>query len=466
MRPSPSSSAQRIKSAATGSEPMNIRRIILFMLAAVMMLSLTGCWGNEEITVVKQQSFYSDIDEADPPIKPAVSLSSSGNQAVEGRCAPDSYIRLSVTSEKQVSYTVRTKEGSGKWRDEKCNVRNNVLFKVPSEPCYFYIVFVPEGKSELSLQRYFRITVFRETGESMADDGSWLSASNVCIGDDKLTVYPRFKGGTPPYRYSYKLTKNKKEISELITDTEDERSSIDLTTERGCYDIIVTAKDQNDKTAKTELTFTSRRTLPLKSIYQYTEPALPTGCEATALTACINYYGFDVTKNEIADKYIDKVNFTFKNGEMIGADPEVDFAGDPNSENAYGCFSGCIIKAANKYFKSVGADYEAIRIKAKNPQELFDYLEKGQPLLVWSTMFMWDSAITDSWKTKDGKEINWKCNEHCYVLIGMSADKSEVFVADPMMETDERTIYKTKDFMKHYKELGSHAVAIVRKDPV
>lgn len=40
-------------------------------------------------------------------------------------------------------------------------------------------------------------------------------------------------------------------------------------------------------------------------------PELPTGCEITSLTSVLNYYGYDVDKEVMADDYLEKGSGSF-----------------------------------------------------------------------------------------------------------------------------------------------------------
>lgn len=218
------------------------------------------------------------------------------------------------------------------------------------------------------------------------------------------------------------------------------------------------------------LTLTAMRdscTLDIKSVCQYSKPALPTGCECTALTTVLKYYGFTVTKNEIADTYLEKTAFKEKkiggkNGEtvLIGADPDVSFPGDPNDENSYGCYSKPIADAANKYLTTQGT---YLRAKVQDGEKLsywYNYVNNGRPVIVWATDSMKKTVVADTWQTKDGKTIEWLHNEHCLVLVGYDTVKKTVAVCDPISRSVVPTIYKASLFEKRYNEQGRRAVLI------
>lgn len=213
--------------------------------------------------------------------------------------------------------------------------------------------------------------------------------------------------------------------------------------------------------------------ISIQSVCQYAKPALPTGCECTALTTVLKYYGFDVTKNEIASVYLEKVAFTEKkagkndiNAEpiLIGADPDVAFPGDPANEDSYGCYSKPIADAANKYLTTQNTQLCAQAVDGKKLSYWYGYVNNGRPVVIWATDGLKHSKAFDSWQTKDGKIIEWLTNEHCYVLIGFDTQKGTVLCCNPIIRQVMPEEYDAKLFEKRYKEQGMRAVLIAPRE--
>ena len=87
-------------------------------------------------------------------------------------------------------------------------------------------------------------------------------------------------------------------------------------------------------TSKETTTTTTTTTIPnatkisnVKAVYQY--PELPTGCEATALTITLNWYGFNIDKVTLATVYMPQLEFYTKDGKLYGADFMTTFPGSP-----------------------------------------------------------------------------------------------------------------------------------------
>lgn len=198
--------------------------------------------------------------------------------------------------------------------------------------------------------------------------------------------------------------------------------------------------------------------LNVRSIYQYESPALPTGCESTSLAIALNYYGCNVSKNTIADKYLFKGDINWNT--MKVPDPLTTFIGNPNNDYSYGCYSVCVQDTANYYFKTNHLPYQAIAYIDGDLSWWFTELRRGRPVIIWATMNMAPTKKTTVWETNSGKTIQWLGNEHCLVLTGYDLSKNLVYVADPLQNTTESTAYDLDLFAQRYAEQGKHAVVI------
>lgn len=191
-------------------------------------------------------------------------------------------------------------------------------------------------------------------------------------------------------------------------------------------------------------------------IEQY--PELPTGCEITALTMVMNYYGYQVNKVTMALDYMPKVQAEFyrsEDGRLMGPDLENFFVGDPTEETGYICGTGAIVTAANAYLTDVGSDMTAVAMKNAQPEELYDLIDQGTPVVIWCTINMEDRAETDSWYREDGTYMEWSTNDHGAVLIGY--DEDTVTVADPIYS---RITVSRVQFEKIFAERGGQCVIL------
>ena len=191
-------------------------------------------------------------------------------------------------------------------------------------------------------------------------------------------------------------------------------------------------------------------------IEQY--PELPTGCEITAMTMVLNYYGYNVDKVTMALDYMPKVQAEFyrsEDGRLMGPDLENFFVGDPTEETGYICGTGAIVTAANAYLTDVGSDMTAVAMKNAQPEELYDLIDQGTPVVIWCTINMEDRAETDGWYREDGTYMEWSTNDHGTVLIGY--DEDTVTVADPIYS---RITVSRVQFEKIFAERGGQCVIL------
>lgn len=184
----------------------------------------------------------------------------------------------------------------------------------------------------------------------------------------------------------------------------------------------------------------------LAALSQY--PELPNGCEVTSLAAVLNYYGFDISKTELSDRYLSKA--------PVGqANPYVTFVGDPRDDDAYGCYTPVLVAAANNYLSAVGSAMRAVDLTGSSPSDLYARVDGGQPVIVWATRYMEPGHYSVTWNV-GGQDITWYTPEHCMVLVGY--DDGTVYVADPIVGAIvdyDRALFETR-----YAELRNQAVVV------
>lgn len=141
-------------------------------------------------------------------------------------------------------------------------------------------------------------------------------------------------------------------------------------------------------------------------------PELPTGCEITALTMALNYYGFAADKTVMAAEYLPTAGM----GLYYGADG---------------------------------------RLYGTDPEELYRLVSEDQPVVVWVTISMADRGETEGWYTEDGEYVDWSRNDHGAVLIGYSG--TTVTIADPISGQIE---YDRQQFEEVFADRGNRCVVI------
>lgn len=208
-----------------------------------------------------------------------------------------------------------------------------------------------------------------------------------------------------------------------------------------------TRTEINDSKKEEETTYKTRLKLPIKYICQY--PEMPTGCEATALTMVLNYLGFDVEKETIAADYVKKTDYP---GDFIHY-----FMGDPFSEKGYGMYSPALTNTANDFLESRNSDLKAYDITGEGMDKICEYVSRGMPVCIWTTYYLErDPKVTKEY-TLNGKDYQWKSNEHCMVVIGYDLEKDTLILANPAEEIKE---YPRNLIEKRNRQFDEMAVVI------
>lgn len=179
----------------------------------------------------------------------------------------------------------------------------------------------------------------------------------------------------------------------------------------------------------------------------FQNPELPTGCEITSLTMVLNYLGYSVDKCHLSDTYLSK-------GEIGRTDFRQSFVGNPRDETSYGCYASVIAECANRYLKEQESVYRAYDISGVSLDELLRETDAGHPVIIWGTINMLEPYDTMVWEV-DGKQIQWRANEHCMVLIGQ--DAKNIYVNDPLYR---KVSYDYNIFKDRYEKMFSQAVVI------
>ncbi len=186
-------------------------------------------------------------------------------------------------------------------------------------------------------------------------------------------------------------------------------------------------------------------------------PELPTGCEITALTMMLNYYGWQADKTVMAEEYLPTAPAEFyegADGRIYGPNMEAYFVGDPFS-SGYICGTEAILSAADAYLSDQGSSLRAEDLTGAAPEELYALVAEATPVLVWITIGMQERAEIQGWYTEDGRWMEWSSNDHGAVLIGYDADT--VTIADPLSGL---RAYSRKMFEHVFASRGSRCIII------
>lgn len=213
---------------------------------------------------------------------------------------------------------------------------------------------------------------------------------------------------------------------------------------------------ESAQTAAPEEDISSAQIDDFPIIYQM--PELPTGCEITALTMAINYYGYPADKTVMASEYLTTASanrYYGADGRLYGTDMNEYFIGDPFTEGGIICGTGAIVTAADGYLADAGSALRAHDITGSSPEELYRRVSSGQPVVVWVTVSMADRRATQGWYTENGDYVDWSTNDHGAVLIGYT--DTTVTIADPI---SGRIEYDREQFEEVFASRGNRCVVL------
>ncbi len=201
-----------------------------------------------------------------------------------------------------------------------------------------------------------------------------------------------------------------------------------------------------------------RAYIPVKNVMQ--KPELPNGCEIVSLTAVLNYYGYNVSKTAMADYYLPKQAFSWKNGKRYGPDPYKAYAGNPRSASSgWYSFAPPIVKAADNYMATQKNKMKAKDISGSSEKDILAYLNKGVPVVIWVTLDLSKPSTNGHWYLSDsGKYYKAYTNLHAVVLKGYK--DGIVSVMNPLKG---QVTHKQDEFFKSYEELGKHALVLEKQ---
>ncbi|WP_163970637.1 C39 family peptidase [Oceanobacillus halotolerans] len=186
--------------------------------------------------------------------------------------------------------------------------------------------------------------------------------------------------------------------------------------------------------------------------YQY--PELPTGCEATSLAMLLSWGSGDgkVSKYDVVEKLPKGDKVHEENGELRGANPDVEFVGDPYGDgDSFGVFEGPILETIEKFMPGKG-----VNLTGKEFEDLLDIVRSGKPVMAWTTIEQKETYHSDTWTDRNGNTIKWYTNEHAVVITGIDGDN--VLVHDP--HTGKAEAYNRGLFEKNWVSMGKRAVTL------
>lgn len=201
-------------------------------------------------------------------------------------------------------------------------------------------------------------------------------------------------------------------------------------------------------------THTNQTTIAVPVVLQ--KPIFPTGCEITSLTAIFDYYGETITKEEMAEKHLNKAPLRYENGKRMGPNPQEAFPGEPTDPKGIYIFPEGIIDSIHSYSAAIGKDYTAVNLTGASIEEIEDMVKNGLPILTWITRDLDTPIIRGGWWIDGTNEYHHLIqNEHAVVLTGVTEDT--VTIMDPLQGN---VTHDKISFFKSFESLGKKAVSL------
>lgn len=186
------------------------------------------------------------------------------------------------------------------------------------------------------------------------------------------------------------------------------------------------------------------------------KPELPNGCEITALTSILNYYGYPIDKETLSDDYLPMAPFYRKDGKLYGADPDVAFSGNPRDAHGWFVYAPPTVKAGNDYLATVTSAHSVKDITGASKEEIMNYVKSGIPVGIWATRDLSLANYGYGWYL-EGSNVYFEAaiNLHCMVINGFK--ENQLHVVDPL---EGNMLYDMDTFFASYESLGSRAMIV------
>lgn len=195
--------------------------------------------------------------------------------------------------------------------------------------------------------------------------------------------------------------------------------------------------------------------VPLENQFAGDVP-LENGCEITALSMLLQFYGYKTNKNELAEKlaYV-----------PVYEDEENDIHGDPRSGfvgNIYEGYlaMGAFVEPIAKVAKSVvQSDYRVVSSSNTDFYSLLQQVMNGVPVWIVTTVDFVIPTESDFmlWQTNNGSvSVTALC--HAVVITGVK--DSDIYVNDPYGQKEVVNLDVLKSI---YEKMGSQSLYLAKK---
>ncbi|OXM85906.1 C39 family peptidase [Paenibacillus rigui] len=182
-------------------------------------------------------------------------------------------------------------------------------------------------------------------------------------------------------------------------------------------------------------------------------PELPSGCEVTALTMLLQYYGIAKDKMELAAEMKRDTTPIKRNADgsiAFWGNPNTGFVGDiSGASKGFGIYHTALYELLHAYVP------KAVDLTQQPWDKLEQQLREGIPSVVWTTI---DYQVPDKWVVWDTPigPIQTTFMEHAVLLVGF--DEHNVYVNDPLSGKSQVQIDKAQ-FISIWEAMGRQALS-------
>lgn len=232
-------------------------------------------------------------------------------------------------------------------------------------------------------------------------------------------------------------TSTSKETQKSVTEKNDSTPAKEINT-------TASSKSQTDATQSPPA---QSNLIDVPLMNQMSAPRLYNGCEVTSLAMVLNYNGYNVTKNELAEK-IATVPFNYGNG--LKGNPNQGFVGDMEDGPGLGVYNGPIYNLARQY-----AGDKVVNLTNHPFTDLLKYVSEGQPVWIITTTKFAPVSVFEKWPTPQGT-IEITFSEHSVVITGY--DENYIYINDPYGYNNRKL--ERSNFEKAWEQMGKQAIVI------
>ncbi|MFC4771391.1 C39 family peptidase [Enterococcus hermanniensis] len=187
-------------------------------------------------------------------------------------------------------------------------------------------------------------------------------------------------------------------------------------------------------------------------------PPLENGCEITALSMLLNYYGYETNKNKLAEQ-LNYVPLYEDESQDIHGNPHDGFVG-----NIYGGYDA--MGVAVEPIAAVAEDYvegnhSVVSSSSTDFSELAAIVQAGTPVWVVTTVDFQVPTANDfqTWQTTSGEVT---VSPLCHAVVVTGVDSQHVYVNDPYGYKNR--IVDRSEFEEIFQAMGNESLYIETND--